>query len=34
LAELLVSEPNVRLSIINAVLQGIAMKQDIAKHHL
>ncbi len=31
LAELLVSEPDVRLAIINAVLRDVATKQDIEK---
>ncbi len=31
LAELLVSEPDVRLAIVNAVLRDVATKQDIEK---
>ena len=31
LAELLISEPDIRLAIINAVLRDVATKQDIAE---
>ena len=31
LAELLISEPDIRLAVINAVLRDVATKQDIAE---
>ena len=31
LAELLISEPDIRLTVINAVLRDVATKQDIAE---